>query len=170
MAGNPFDEALSLTRTRGLLLDTNVLAAWIAGEYDPSLLGHKKLEAFGPADFDLLAELVADASRLVTTPHLLAEASNIVGNCAGRRRAFDATARLGELVTAAGVEERHAPAAELVAGDPVGFARLGVSDAAIAHLAGEAVVVSADAELVVHLQAAGRAAVNFNHLRAWLFE
>ena len=69
-----------------------------------------------------------------------------------------------------GFDERHLPARDLWEADAVAFARLGVADAAVARLAGEAVVLSADAELVVHLHAAGRKAVNFNHLRSWLFE
>ena len=166
---NPFDADLNHARRDGLLLDTNVLAAWVVGLYNPSLLGSKALSNFGRNDFELLGTLAADAARIVTTPHILGEASNLVENCAGRLRGRAALTVFGRI--AVNFDERHAAFADLWAGGGEAMViEFGVTDAAISVTAQQAVVLSTDRSFVTDLQGRGLRAINYNHLRDWLFD
>lgn len=68
--------------SRALLLDTNLLLLFLVGSKDPGLVtSSRRLNAFEVDDYYLLGELI-DANRfnqLVSTPHILTEASNLLG-------------------------------------------------------------------------------------------
>ena len=68
-------------KTRNLLLDTNLLLLYLIGCKDPKLLkSARRLNAYIEEDFYLLVEFIEvnGFTQLVSTPHILTEASNLI--------------------------------------------------------------------------------------------
>lgn len=152
---------LDLYRTRGLLLDTNLLLALVLGTAKPELIGtHRRLRAFTPEDLDLLKRLARHFQLLVTTPNILTELSNLAGGLlSSLRPALDQVTTYVRVAT-----ERYFPSAMTV--DDPAFPRLGLADVVTANVAaGKYLVVTADLPLYLFLSENRVDAVNFNHLR-----
>lgn len=114
------------------------------------------------SEFDLLTGILGRARRVVVTPHVLTEVSNLAGQLTGDlgRAAFEALARF----TPEFVEVSEA-SAEIVQ-EPL-FARLGLTDAAVVRAArGVLTVLTDDQALYTALAYAGVRVYNFAHLRA----
>ncbi|WP_180189943.1 hypothetical protein [Acinetobacter sp. YH01018] len=63
---------------KGVLLDTNLLILLVVGLVDTKLIStHKKLRIYSEDDFKLLVGILDTSSKLVATPHILAETSNL---------------------------------------------------------------------------------------------
>lgn len=61
-----------------LLIDTNLLMLLVVGATDRTYIkAHKRLQDYDENAFDILIEIVAAHEGLVTTPHILAEVSNL---------------------------------------------------------------------------------------------
>jgi hypothetical protein len=146
-----------------ILLDANLLVLLVVGQFDGSLVGRKRLDAYLPKVFDLLVKTIAPFRRNLTTPHLLAEVSNLTDQCVpkNRHREFREFFRndiIGEL------DERWASANQLC--QTAEFMQLGLADAAVCHLADErCLVLSVDLELCNALWGRGVNTENFNDLR-----
>jgi len=68
-----------VTARRIALLDTNVLLLKMVAETDPSLLRtFKRVQTFEERDIALLDRLLSEFDTLLSTPHVLAEASNFI--------------------------------------------------------------------------------------------
>lgn len=146
-----------------LLLDTNLLVLLLVGSWRPQLIStFKTTSAFSVRDYDLLLDIVCAGSKLVATPHVLAETSNLIRGVDHRTRTALREC-LRQLVGE--VTEFHVPATTATA-DGL-FSRLGLTDAGISVLASreDVSVVTGDLDLYVGLLDAGVDAVNFNHYR-----
>lgn len=70
--------SFNLARNRPLVLDTNVAVLFYVGATDPQLIGkHQRTSDFDHHDFRLLWEIVSEASKLVVSPYVAAEVSNL---------------------------------------------------------------------------------------------
>lgn len=149
-------------RTRGLLLDSNLLLLYVVGSHDERLISSfKRTKTFTTEDFHLLARIVRFFERVVTTPHVLTEVSGL-SNQLPRKSKFE---YYGTFATQIGMLEEQPVSAATVAATSA-FRLFGLTDAAIAEVAkDQALVLSVDLDLVVHLQNSGFDAVNFNHIR-----
>lgn len=149
-----------------LFIDTNLLLVLLVGTLDPDQVERfKRTRAYSRADHALLIAFADRFSRMATTPNVLTEVSNLLGQLREplRRRAMDVLAAL-----TGRVEEEYTPSRRLVA-DPA-FAALGLADISVVASADEHVtVLTADLALYLRLASAGIEVVNFNHLRtgAW---
>ena len=82
-----------ISKSRILLLDTNLLLLLFIGAKDPKLIAKARtLKAFEESDYDLLEAIIRlNFTSLVTTPHIMTEVSNLLGKeredikSAGRR-------------------------------------------------------------------------------------
>jgi hypothetical protein len=62
-----------------ILLDTNSLLLWVAGNCDREKIGnHRRLSSFSPEQFDWMLEVVANFSSHATLPNIVTEASNLI--------------------------------------------------------------------------------------------
>lgn len=144
---------------RRLLLDTNVLMLLIVGTWDRSRVGaHRRTAVFTASDFDLLKAEMGRYGVVVTTPGVMTEASNLLGNDFHEVVA-------GTMVGVCGPMVEVVKPKEEVFGQE-GFERLGFADASVlAVMDEETVIMTDDVGLYSQALYLGWEAVNFNHLR-----
>lgn len=148
-------------RKSGVLLDTNVLLLYVVGAVDRKQIGtFKRTMQFAPEDYDLVSGIVGRFDRLVSTPNILTEVSNLLGQLPANLhstffQAFGVGIRL--------LEENLVKSSE-VSSRPE-FTRLGLTDTAIIHVARQHLVVTTDWPLSNSLASAGVDVINFNHIR-----
>jgi hypothetical protein len=152
-------------RTKGVLLDTNLLVLYLIGKVNPRrILNHKRTASYELNDFYLLDFLVGGFRKLITTPHLLSQTSDLAALDGEERQ----ISRKVFKAMIQGMDERYDQSRSVVE-DPF-FSRLGLADAAIAMACRKSLLVLTD-DLDLHraLTLRGADALNFNHIRqlAW---
>jgi rRNA-processing protein FCF1 len=147
----------------GVLVDTNILVLYVVGTLDPDLIGkHKRTNKFLPADYRLLDGLLRRFRRIVTTPNVLTEVSNLVDQIGGETGPR-LQALLGGLIESS-FEEHYVQSVETVKTDE--FHRIGLTDSSILLLAKEdLLVLTDDIHLYLALVNRGLEAINFDHVR-----
>lgn len=150
---------------KGALFDTNLLVLFLVGAVNRQRIPKfKRTQSFTTEDFDLLTRLIAWFGKLIATPHVLSQASDLTDL---RDKELAEVRRKFKLIVDQ-AEESYDESRALVA-DPI-FERLGLADAAIATVCSRGVlVVTADLDLYTAVQSRGADALNFNHVRhlAW---
>jgi hypothetical protein len=153
---------LARFRRRGVLVDANMLLLKFVGDCIPEAIeSFRRTRQFTLADYSTLQSLLRPFHRIVTTPHILTEVSNLAGQIdESRRRAlFD--------VFAAGIaelSEESAASAEISAKPE--FRWLGLTDAGIVTIArARLLVLTVDLPLSSYLERQHMAVLNFNHIR-----
>lgn len=146
-----------------IILDTNVLLLLVAGLTDRRIIAkHKNLSSFAIADFDVLQKTIRDFQSVTTTSHVLAEASNLLGQHRDPERTwlFETLKWL--------IEERleERPISSREAAQRPEFLRLGLTDGGLLEsIAPGTKALTADLDLylaILNFQSDG--AINFNHL------
>lgn len=147
-----------------ILLDTNLLLLKAAGATDIEIVGrHKRLYQFTPDDWSVLDRVTARASMIYTTPHILAEASNLLAQTQNP----DRDAVMSRLADEIYMLEEVYEEASLLAKHEI-FGKFGMTDAAIASLAKRGIpVITDDFPIAGWLESRGAVAVNFNNLRRY---
>ena len=143
-----------------VLLDTNLLLLLIVGNYDASSIEtFKRTRNSSRDDFARLENFLSSFGSIMTTPSVMTEASNLLGNEHFHR--LFSTAMI-EVCTP--FDEIHQPKATIFACQA--FERLGFADASLL-LAADAETTLLTDDLSLHRQAQFQAieTVNFNHLR-----
>ena len=152
-------------RGRGVLVDSNLLVLFFVGLANRRRIrDFKQTQNFTVDDFDLLTRLVTLFGKIIATPHVLAQVSDLAVLPGKELR----TVRELFRTTVHEIDESYDPSRVLVE-SPL-FSRLGLTDAAIASVCSRGVLVlTADVELHLALQRLGADALNFNHVRqlAW---
>lgn len=65
---------------RGILLDASLLVLLVVGTLDASLIAkHRRLRDYSVGDFRYLVDYIEHTAPLRVIPHVLAEASNLIG-------------------------------------------------------------------------------------------
>ena len=148
-------------RAKGVLVDTNLLVLFLVGRVNRRrILNFKRTGDFTIEDYDLLARLIAWFGKLIATPHVLSQVSDLTDLTGNELTAIRELFK----VLVEKVEESY-DTSRLLVGDPA-FKRLGLTDATIATVCSRGVLVlTADAELHVALQERAIDALNFNHIR-----
>jgi hypothetical protein len=147
----------------GVLLDTNVLLLLLVGRVDRTLIERcNRTRSYQPADFDLLACLLAKRHGYVLTPHVASETWNLGENrlSGDHQERFKSTF----LLYAAEARETWVPVKLLVKENY--FKRLGVTDTALIRVKRRRpVVVTDDLALTRQIERERRRVVNFTRLR-----
>ena len=158
------ENILIAAQRNGLLLDTNLLVLYLVGQTEEGMVEkHKRTSRYTVDDYRILVGIVHSQRKLVTTPHVLAEVSNIVSFSGNLRDRFHDLfeAHIGI------VEGERYLAGRDICRSPA-FRNLGVTDAGIVLLSTEGVVVMTDdLNLYLWLQRKQAAAINFTHLRSF---
>jgi hypothetical protein len=152
-------------RAKGVLVDTNLLVLYLVGTVNRQrILNFKRTGDFDIEDYDLLVRLIDWFGKLIATPHVLSQVSDLTdltGNELAEVRA------LFKLLVEQ-IEERYDGSRSLV-GDPA-FERFGLTHAAVATVCSRGILVlTTDSRLQLALQKRNVDSLNFNHVRplAW---
>lgn len=147
-----------------IVLDSNLLLLLVVGLASRDYIaGHRRLQAYSIEDFRLLQNILSTADKIVVTPNILTETSNLVGYISepARTRIY---ILLKALVEEA-IEEQYVESKLVVARDE--FPRIVLTDAAILEMATAShTLLTVDRDLYLSALKQGLKAENFNHLRA----
>ena len=160
---NPLhSELVQRYRTAGVLVDTNILLLFFIGSVERRLIKRfKRTQGFEQNDFDLtIGFLKLFENRIVTTPHILTEVSNLAGQLGPQKQRFFSYFAKGisQLI------EHYEPSANLAQAES--FAKFGLTDTAIVKLVKDQfLVLTDDFPLSNYLGKQGVDVLNFNHLR-----
>ncbi len=148
-------------RKSGLLIDSNLLLLLFLGSYDrKQISNNKRLATFTAEDFDLLIKFLSQFTRLVTTPNILTEVSNL-SNALPQSKKPEYFAWFASRLAV--LQEEFVSSAAALGNR---WAKFGLTDAGIAEIArNRYLVLTDDFPLSQSLQNAGIDALNFNHLR-----
>lgn len=147
-----------------VLLDSNLLVLLVIGVVNKRWIGrHKRSRAFEPSDWELLLDLI-NQRPVLTTPHILTEASNLLRSGGLKGEAEEQLmAALATFFDNA--REEHVPARDVSTN--VVYLRLGLADAVIHSLARPDIeLLTADFDLYRAALHKGQPVTNFNHYRA----
>jgi len=152
---------------KDVLLDSNLLLLFVSGSVDFAVLSRfKRVSRYSPDDYELLARLLSSFRRLITTPHILTEVSNLANSLPGNMKArwFE---KFASLVTVTGemphIDEEWIPADRLARLPE--FIVFGITDAALSLVALKVLVVTEDYRLSGVLRSRDLPVLNFNDLR-----
>lgn len=155
-------ELIQQYRSKGILVDTNVLLLYVVGSFDlPQVTRFKRTRQYTESDFLLLGNLLSKFRKILTTSNILTEVNSLAGQLGGpaKTACFEEFARRIALL-----DEHYVPSAE--ASSVAGFTRLGLTDCGIAHFAKDrCLVLTDDLPLYVYLAHAGVDVINFSHIR-----
>lgn len=147
---------------KSTIIDTNLLLLLLVGTFDlQRIKKFKRTQQFSESDFDLLVNFLKPVKKIITTPHILTEVSNLAGQMDGRLLStFYAV--FAQFVQR--FEEHSERAKSLVTGDM--FSVFGLTDAAIGAACHPSVrVLTDDAQLASALAGKGIDVLSFDVLR-----
>ncbi len=153
-------------RHSGIFLDTNVLLLYFIGAVDIDLIRRFKRTSnrFCVEDYYTLKNLLAYFSKVITTPHVLTEISNLAGQLSSSKETFftEFAQRIALL------DERYICSADIA--KTAVFKKFGLADAGIVYLK-NLLVLTEDWALAQYLTNTGVDTINFNHIRTlnWQF-
>lgn len=149
-------------RTEGVVVDTNLLLLYVVGVQNPDRINRfSRTDTFTTDDFDLLDRLLGHFETIVTTPPILTEVSNLLGQLPNQpRRACMRLFR--ELIPE--LDEIHRASGEVC--DHPYFIQFRLTDTGIADVSADShLIVTDDLQLYHRLANDRQAVINFNHLR-----
>lgn len=149
-------------KQKGILVDTNILLLYFVGSVNPKRISQfKRTNQFNVDDFERLVQILGYFQKIVTTPNILTEVSNLAGQLTDPERSlcFNALAMATATLT-----EVYVPSN--VATNSVQFTRFGITDCGIEQIAkGSYLVLTDDFKLSSYLSTLQIDIINFNHLR-----
>lgn len=150
-----------------VLLDTNLLVLFVVGMASPDYIArHKRLTAYSVADYRQLLDFLVDigSGPMVTTSHILAEASNFLNSgddrpqANGHRQRTRIMQQFKDFISR--ITEIQVPAVR--AAQRPEFMRLGLTDAALLEPeCNDTILVTTDGNLCTEAYKIGRLAENF---------
>lgn len=153
------------TRSRGVLVDTNLLVLLIVGSVNRDRIPHfKRTSQYTQSDWDLLTGILEQIEMRLTIPHVLSEVSALTDMKGPERD--DARA----VLRAAIALMQELPVNSLEACTETCYTNLGLTDAALGMAARQTgcSVLTNDSNLYATLLGEGASVVKFDHLRELL--
>ena len=159
---NAIEQLAQRYKQAGIVVDTNILLLYFIGALDRDLIPKfKRTRQFTVEDHTILIRILDFFDKVVTTPNILTEVSNLSGQLGEpvrseyfRKFSSDITLLEEEYVASQDVADRQE------------FVRFGLTDAGLIHLTrGKYLVLTDDFRLSQYLQSAGVDVINFNHIR-----
>ncbi len=156
-----YADLLNAYRRKGLLIDSNLLLLLFVGACDRTRINKwKRTKMFTPEDFDLLRGILDRFETFVTTPNILTEVSNLLGQLPGDARNF-----YSQFSAAIEALEEHFISSRSLTSHGF-FPKFGLTDTGIIEeTRGKYLVLTVDLPLYAYLKNTGADAINFNDLR-----
>lgn len=145
--------------SKGIFVDTNILLVYFVGRYRQDAISrYKRTRQFSVDDFRLLEWILGPFRRMVTTPNVLTEVSNLAGRM--EPAFFEALATHLEVL-----DERYLSSREVATSRH--FSRSGLTDACILSVVQRNLLLLTDDLPLYHrAQASNVPSINFNHIRS----
>lgn len=156
------EEYFKKYRTKGILVDTNLLLLlYIGGVSKKYISEFKRTNTYTEHDYDLLLRVIDNFSKVVVTPNLLTEVSNLSNGISGQRlKDFYAVFASSLSV----IEEKYVPSKDLIS-HPALYA-YGLADTGIAKIAKDNfLILTDDLRFASFASTNGADVINFNHIR-----
>jgi hypothetical protein len=146
-------------RNGAILVDSNLLLLLLIGKTNERRIERfSRTQMYTLENLRLLRDFVRQFRKIVTTPHVLTEVSNLAKIGSDELASMRAEFRL----LVAGIQEVFEPSREIMATSA--FMRLGLADAAIRLIATESILVLTDDLPLYHLlSTSGIDAINFRY-------
>lgn len=164
MSNTYFEELLSRYRSKGLLIDTNLFLLYLVGLFDQRKIStFKRTQTYVIEDFVLVYTFVCQFKKIITTPHILTEVSNLSGQLDKRIKPmfFKKFADRIDIL-----EEKYICSKQICRHHS--FQQFGLTDSAITDLAqNQYLVLTDDLPLSTYLQNHKIDVINFNHIRTF---
>jgi hypothetical protein len=147
-------------RRKGIIVDTNLLLLALIGG-TPSIAGFKRTSGYTVKDYKLLLNVIDQFEKLISTPHILAEVSNLTNGLYGSKL-HDFYATLKKSLST--VIEIHCPALDISCDyelSPYGLTDVGIICAAKDNY----LVLTDDLRVAGFAHQHSVDVVNFNHIR-----
>ena len=156
------DRLIQRYKQAGILVDTNILLLYFIGAYDQDLIPKfKRTRQFTVEDHAILISLLGLFDKIVTTPNILTEVSNLSGQL-GEPKKSEYFKKFSSGISL--LEEEYVASKDVA--DMQEFVRFGLTDTGIVHLTrGKYLVLTDDFRLSQYLQSAEVDVINFNHIR-----
>jgi len=149
-------------RSKGILVDTNILLLWFVGATNRDRISRfKRTKQFSAEDYDSLIRILNRFNSIVTTPNILTEVNSLANQLAGndKNECLEVFARLVDNLT-----EIYLKSDRIVKLDQ--FSKYGLTDSGIIDLvAGQYLVLTDDFKLANYLKSKSIDVLNFNNLR-----
>jgi hypothetical protein len=152
-------------RNRGIIVDANLLLVYVVGYVNPSRLSKfTRTSQFNEQSYARLVELIGNFNLVVTTPNILTEVCNLLGNLQEPERS-ECLSLIKYFLTEKKESFQEFYVESQTAANEVCFTRLELTDSVISHLAKDKyLVLTVDLELHLHLLSLGIDSINFNNL------
>ncbi|MFL9828324.1 PIN domain-containing protein [Rhodoplanes sp. SY1] len=160
-AGYP-DWLFARYRSKGILVDTNLMVLVVVGTYAIQRIStFKRTRQYTIDDYALMMRILAFFERRVTTPNILTEVDNLT-----RQLPEDEHDAISETMVqlVSTMFEVYQPATPIMRTDL--YPDLGLTDCATVALSQDFLVLTDDYRLSNVLTSAGRDAVNINYIRS----
>jgi rRNA-processing protein FCF1 len=156
------DHLLAQYKSKGVLIDANLLLLYFVGMYDPQRIPRfKRTMIFAIEDFFTLLDFFNYFSKVVTTPNILTEVNSLANQLPDMIKGAFYPKFAEQLAT---LEEHYLKSTEM-ASTPL-FLKLGLTDTGILNLAQDQyLVLTDDFRLAGQLEKLGIDVINFNHIR-----
>ena len=155
-------------KPKGVLIDTNILLLWFVGSVNPQRISQfNRTEQFTPDDYEILVRLLVSFSKIVTTPNILTELSNLVVNDIKEPELPKCFANLAVVLSNEGLiqlDELYGESRIITKNSKI--SKFGLTDCSILEVARDRyLVLTEDLSLTQYLRGSGIDVVNFNNLR-----
>jgi len=158
---------ISKHKNSGVLIDTNLLLLYFVGKFNKDTIKFfKRTKNYNEEDFIFLSKLITLSGKIVTTPQILTEVSNLAGELKDniKNKFFDLFSREIQLLD----EEYKESKAIAICNE---FNKYGITDALIILLAKENIyVITNDFPLSNYLQSKNIDVLNINNIRPYYWK
>lgn len=153
---------LSRYKQKGILIDTNLLLLYFIGQFNLSqITKFKRTSKFTRQDFLILLFVFKQFNKVVTTPNILTEVSNLSNQLPDNLKQAFYSKFADQILD---FDERHTSSASICSKDH--FVKFGLTDSGIIESAGsEYLILTDDFKLANFLENKKAAVINFNHIR-----
>lgn len=155
-----------LHKENGILLDTNVLLLYIFALFQPSKIGSKRLSKYVKADGEMIIKFVNRFNRVLTTPHILAETSNLARQISKDNHGDELAQKLYPLFCNSQQDKFLHLNINVTSIESNLFGKLGLTDSCIVKITQDnKLLLTDDLDLYVAAISNSRDVINFTHMR-----
>jgi len=142
----------------GVFVDSGILLLYIVGSKNPELIRRfGRTTNFDENDFILVSNFIESFDRKITSPHILTEVSDLLGEANDFHTILEAYINVSE--------EKHLEGKEIVKNK--GFFKFGFADSAVIEISQNShLIFTADNRFYGYLASIGIDAISFNLLKS----